>query len=356
MISEQVGAVHVAQLGRDQAVDEPGQVQDFGRVLDLDAEPGPAEQHRPAQPAQGETRVEHDERDQHEDRVGTRDQLGDLGQGLAVERNEEADDRERDEDRDDGPRLAKPAAQRQPLDGVGVGVLVPGLRGIRGQVVGLTWLAGVGLAGVGLAGVGHVRLTHAAHPRCPGAAGPRARCPGHGSRSWRSVSACARYTTSAPARSRHWSGRPAVLLAWTDRSRPRCRRRPPRACCAHPRRQPRADPAPSRRRPPARCRSAHDPGVAGLDPVHQLTDGLEPRVLEHRAPVPVERMGNADQAPLRAYLGDRSRAPASRATARSRKSAMRSPSAVLTSSPTMIVNPSGAASGRAAPPRSGRGR
>ena len=80
--------------------------------------------------------------------------------------------------------------------------------------------------------------------------------------------------------------------------------------------------------PRERCRplvpaAAHDPGVVGLDPVHQLADRLEPRVREHGAPVTVERVRDPDQPALRAHLGDRLARPAApgrrpaRGTARS---------------------------------------
>ena len=66
---EQVGAVDVAELGRHDAVDQPGQEDDLGRVLHADAEAGPAQQDRPAQPTQREASVEDEERQEDEGRV-----------------------------------------------------------------------------------------------------------------------------------------------------------------------------------------------------------------------------------------------------------------------------------------------
>ena len=55
---EQVGAVHVAELGRHDAVDEPRDVQDLGRVAQVDDEAGLAQQPLPAVAAQREPEIE----------------------------------------------------------------------------------------------------------------------------------------------------------------------------------------------------------------------------------------------------------------------------------------------------------
>ena len=113
---EQVGAVHVAELGRDHAVDEPGQEDDLGRVLRRAVEAGAAQEKRPAVAAQGEAEVVDRERRRDEERAGVEDQPRDLGQLVAVEADEDGDDDERDEDRDDRPRLAQPAPEGDLLD------------------------------------------------------------------------------------------------------------------------------------------------------------------------------------------------------------------------------------------------
>ena len=63
---EQVGPVDVAELGRDEAVDEPRDEDDLGRVADLEPVARPADEDRPAQAAQREAEVEDDERGQQE--------------------------------------------------------------------------------------------------------------------------------------------------------------------------------------------------------------------------------------------------------------------------------------------------
>jgi hypothetical protein len=69
------------------------------------------QEERPAVAAERETEVEDDERREDEGRIGLEDQRRDLGQPLAVEVEEEADDRKRDDDREDRPRLTQPARE-----------------------------------------------------------------------------------------------------------------------------------------------------------------------------------------------------------------------------------------------------
>ncbi len=75
---EEVGAIEVAELGRNDAVDRPRQEDDLGRVLRADAEARAAQEDGPAQTAQREAAVEDEERDQHEGRVRRGDQPRDL--------------------------------------------------------------------------------------------------------------------------------------------------------------------------------------------------------------------------------------------------------------------------------------
>ena len=72
---EQVGAVDVTELGRDDAVDEPRDVQDLGRVPHPDDETRLAQEPLPAVAAQREPEIEHDEREEDERRVRLEDQL-----------------------------------------------------------------------------------------------------------------------------------------------------------------------------------------------------------------------------------------------------------------------------------------
>ena len=108
---EQVRAVDVAELGRHEAVHEPRQEDDLGRVAHLEPEPAPANEHRPAQAAQREADVEDRERGEQQQRVRTQDlvrQLLELEAGQALHEQDEEHDRQ--DDRDDRPRLAEPPA------------------------------------------------------------------------------------------------------------------------------------------------------------------------------------------------------------------------------------------------------
>ena len=53
---EQVGPVDVAELGRHEAVDQPREEDDLGRVADPEPEPVAAQEDRPAQPRSGNPR------------------------------------------------------------------------------------------------------------------------------------------------------------------------------------------------------------------------------------------------------------------------------------------------------------
>ena len=138
---QEVGPIQVTELGRDDAVDQPRQVDDLGGVLDPDPKAGPAQQDGPAQPTQREAEVEHDEGDEHERRVHAADERWDLGERLVVEPDEHPDDGERDEDRDDRLRLTEALAERDALGGILDGRLFRGIarrgraRGRGGRVV-----------------------------------------------------------------------------------------------------------------------------------------------------------------------------------------------------------------------------
>ena len=135
LISQEIGPVQVAELGRHDAVHEPREIDDLGGVLDPDPEAGPAEEQRPAIAAEGETGIEDEERDEHQRRVRSADERRDLRERLEVQPDEDADDRERHQDRDDRLRLAQPLAEREPLDGVVERGLVDGPDGLRRDAI-----------------------------------------------------------------------------------------------------------------------------------------------------------------------------------------------------------------------------
>ena len=98
--------------------------------------------------------------------------------------------------------------------------------------------------------------------------------------------------------------------------------------------------------------AADEPGVVGLDPVDERRPATSSRaVFAERAAEAVERVRDADQAALLAGRGDRlGRATGRAGWPRSRKTQMRSPSLVLTSSPTMTVSPRAPRRARASAP------
>ena len=79
---------------------------------------------RPSKAAQREAHVEHDEGEENEGRVRLEDQLWDLREPVAVQVQEERDDAQRDDDREDGARLAQPLTQRYVVGFGGVIALV----------------------------------------------------------------------------------------------------------------------------------------------------------------------------------------------------------------------------------------
>ena len=116
---EQVRPVEVAELGRHEAVDEPRDEDDLGRVADADAEAGAAQQERPAQAAQREAEVEDDERRRGRAAgFAAAIRPGTLDERWTVEGRRRATMiDEREDERDDRPRLAQPAAERQLVGG-----------------------------------------------------------------------------------------------------------------------------------------------------------------------------------------------------------------------------------------------
>ena len=110
---EQVGAVDVAELGRHEAVDEPREEDDLGRVADADREARAAQQERPALAAQREADIE-DERRPPAASTGlaSSDERRDLDERCDVERREERTMMTSGmSDRDDRPRLSAAGAR-----------------------------------------------------------------------------------------------------------------------------------------------------------------------------------------------------------------------------------------------------
>ena len=119
---EQIRPVQVAELGRDQAVDQPADEDDLAGVADPEAEAGASDQQRPAEPAEREPDVEHRERHEQQQRVRAEDQARQLLQAEPGEGPGEEDQQdEREDERDDRAPLAQPAAQRQLVGGDPVG-------------------------------------------------------------------------------------------------------------------------------------------------------------------------------------------------------------------------------------------
>src|SRR4051794_21058479 len=372
---QQVGTVHVAELGRDDAVDEPREEEDLGRVRGPDPEAGAAQQDRPAQAAQREARVEDEEGDDHERRVGAGDEAGDLRQRRAVQRDEEPDDEERDEDRDERLRLAQPAAERDPLGRViGGRYLVPiavagrggcphvgrlerhvpadgrGRRviagaGRRGRLVVGGVGVGAGAGVVGRIGIGHGRFTHEGiSPLLAGDGGtrrfPRTRLTSFATGvSVRTIYDARPGTSSTLVRAASnpsgVDGSPSSAVYATPTSSTLCESLT-------------ATPGSPISRANACARSLPDPPTTRALCVS--TQSTSCAMASSRGSVSIDPRkrskgcGIPTRPPWALTSSMVSRTGWCGATARSRNTAMRSPSAVLISSPTITWSPSGAAS------------
>ena len=185
---EQVGPVDVAELGRHEAVDEPADEDDLGRVADLEPEAGPAEEDRPAQAAQREAEVE-DERTPRSssDGFAGRDVAGQLVELEPGQRSSEQHEQdERQDDRDDRPRLAQPAAERQLVGGdlvVGASAAAAS-RGARARAARARPMASsVGSAAAPAVVAGRRSSVHPAPAASAGPAAP-GRCRARAGRAW----------------------------------------------------------------------------------------------------------------------------------------------------------------------------
>ena len=87
---EQVGAVDVAELGGHEAVHEPRQAEDLGRVLDADVDPGAAQDQSPSAGRAAGSRVEHDEGGEQQQLVRAGDARDDLRRTSIVEEQRDA--------------------------------------------------------------------------------------------------------------------------------------------------------------------------------------------------------------------------------------------------------------------------
>ena len=293
-------------------------------------DPRPAQEERPAQPAQREAGVEDEEGERHEPEVGLGDQPRDLGQLRAVEDHEHGDDREREEDRDDRPRLAQPRGQRT-----------------SGSPASASASGASTLADPGVDLVGRRRSSgrRSRDRLAPGAAvRPIRPLPRSAGRAWRPASRPGRTrlarpgTTSAPARA---ASSPAGVDGSPSSGRVRDAR--PRAPNARRRRRRRAGRARERRRRPARCR-ARRAGRCASRPSRPTTPSDSQRRHREGASRASGRTGAGCRRGRPARGPPRSsRRPTGRAGSRvSRKTQMRSPSRVFTSSPTRTVSPAGA--------------
>jgi hypothetical protein len=96
---EQVGAIEIAELGRDDAVHEPRQEQDLGAVPDADLVAGTPQELGPAPAPQREAGVVDREGEQHQPEIRLADVLRHVAQVLPVEQRRDDDDRDGDRDR-----------------------------------------------------------------------------------------------------------------------------------------------------------------------------------------------------------------------------------------------------------------
>ena len=360
---QQVGAVDVAELGRDDAVDEPGQEDDLGRVLRADPQAGALQQERPAPAAQREAGIEHDE-GQRAPGAGSAartspgtfascspliaTKMAMIASGTAIEMIVRGWRRRR--------------AMRHLL---GVGLALASARSPgRRQVVRHGRGARNGGARIERGGGLHrrrtVRRRRSHQPSVDGPAarvGPRRRAHRRRTgpdpavaaqavgRPWRPASRGGPRSSPGRARSRRRRAPRAARPASTGRHRAPCRRRRPRA--------PSARPTPRRRRRPcsranSAARSFPPPTSRALWTSTQSTSGASAAIrasLQQRPAHPIERVRDADEAALladrRDGLGGRHPGRDRRARGRPRSGRRR---AVLISSPTMTVSPAGAAS------------
>ena len=114
---QQVRPVDIAELRRHDAVHQPGQEDDLGRVLGRDPYPGAAQERRPAKAAQREAGIEDEHGREHQPAVRGEDQARDLRELPAIEHDEDRDHDDRDGDRQDRPGLSQPASDRHALRG-----------------------------------------------------------------------------------------------------------------------------------------------------------------------------------------------------------------------------------------------
>ena len=296
---QQVGAVDVAQLGRHEAVDEPADEDDLGRVAQGDPDAGAAQQQGPAVAAQREADVVDAEGDQQQQRVGRGDGVD---QRLEVEVARLGRDQDQQhhgqDDRDDRARVPQPRGQRgRRLAAVLVdqGIVDDGLL-VRREVARLT---GHGRAGPPTDAMGATLP----FPR----------------RRWMSlaigVQARTRYEPRPMTRSASLQQARAAPRPWRSRRAARCRRRrPPSGCARRSRRLPAAR-APGEERG-LLVGATHGAGIVDLDQVDAAASASRASaaaVAARRGAEPVERVRQPDEAALLADRGRSSRRPTGRA-------------------------------------------
>ena len=184
----------------------------------------------------------------------------------------------------------------------------------------------------------------------PARRGGSAGCRADGSRSWRPASRAGPRSSPARARSRHWQsaesspagveGSPSSAVYATPTSRTECASdtATPASPCSLARAAARSFP------PPRAWRCGPRPSRRAAASVDiRASMSSEPRRRSNGCGIPT-------RPPCSRTAATVSAADIPGATARSRYAAMRSPSAVLTSSPTMTVSPAGAAARAASAP------
>ena len=127
MLLDQVAAIEIAQLGRDQAVGEPGEGYDLGQVPRrgdlLIVEASVLHEDSPAQAAYGEGEVVDDQGRDEEGQVGAADVDDRLGQVDVDPRRQEVEEGQGEEEGEQGLGVEEPLPERDLVPGRGGSLL-----------------------------------------------------------------------------------------------------------------------------------------------------------------------------------------------------------------------------------------
>ena len=117
--AQQEGPIEVAQLGGNQAVDEPRQEQDLGGIPEAKLHPAARQDVLPAKSPHGKRGVVHREGEDQEAQVGLADELRDLAPVEVVaedDASQEVDEHQAEEQRRHGAHVEQPPADRDLLE------------------------------------------------------------------------------------------------------------------------------------------------------------------------------------------------------------------------------------------------